>query len=250
VSRLDEFALAAAGMDPAADFGSTPWRLSALIGKDLDGELSAVAEFNRDVSKPWARRYVIDAVEIKAGRAEDIPAARKKTPPSIKAYFEIPIQEDPSPLISAILAAGASAKVRTGGVTPEMIPEPSVLARFISACARAGAPFKATAGLHHPLRSMRPLTYAPDSPRAMMHGFLNVFLAAAFAADGMDREAPTDLLREEEARAFTFGADEIVWRGHRLATPRLLSARQGFAIAFGSCSFAEPKEDLKEACLL
>ena len=39
-------------------------------------------------------------------------------------------------------------------------------------------------GLHHPVRGEYPLTYAPDAPRGVMHGFLNVFLAAAFVWHG------------------------------------------------------------------
>ena len=73
---------------------------------------------------------------------------------------------------------------------------------FIRLCAAANVPFKATAGLHHPLRSVHRLTYAAESPSAMMHGFLNFFLAAAFVRAGMETEVAVQLLEEQSARHF------------------------------------------------
>src|ERR1017187_4794564 len=80
---------------------------------------------------------------------------------------------------------GGFAKVRTGGLTPETIPSSEALADFLGEAASRHIAFKATAGLHHPIRSLHPLTYAPDSPCATMHGFVNVFVAAAFAIVGI-----------------------------------------------------------------
>ena len=81
-------------------------------------------------------------------------------PEGVTAYFELPIDADPAPL-----AGGRGrAKVRTGGLTPEAFPAPADLARFLYRCAKARVPFKATAGLHHPIRSMQRCTYEPDSP--------------------------------------------------------------------------------------
>lgn len=242
------------GRNPGAE--RRPWRLSALIGKDFAGDLAAVAAFNRSgdgadgrpVTGPGAT--IIDAVEMKAERAGEIRAAMERIPEGVTPYFEIPIQADPGPLIRVLAGAGGRAKVRTGGVTVALIPAPEDLARFILACAEARVPFKATAGLHHPVRSSRRLTYEPDSAEAVMHGFLNVFLAAAFAAEGMDPASLAELLREESPRAFAFRDDAVAWRGFQLEGPRLKAARRDFAIAFGSCSFEEPRDDLKEAGLL
>lgn len=236
--------------------GKGPWRLSALIGKDFAGDLGAVSAFNRSGDGAGERpsagqgRACIDAVEMKVEKAEKIRAAMECLPGGVTPYFEVPIQADPGPLIAAVAGAGARAKVRTGGVTEVQIPAPEDLARFLLACARARVPFKATAGLHHPVRSVHRLTYEPDSAEAAMHGFLNFFLAAAFAAEGMDAESLAALLREESPRAFAFGDHAVAWRGFRLDVPSLTAVRRDFAIAFGSCSFEEPRDDLKEAGLL
>src|ERR1039458_1007223 len=55
---------------------------------------------------------------------------------------------------------GGFVKVRTGGLTPEAIPESEAVADFLCRAAARRLPFKATAGLHHPIRSLHPLTYA------------------------------------------------------------------------------------------
>ncbi len=128
------------------------------------------------------------------------------------------------------------------------------MARFLRACTVARVPFKATAGLHHPLRGSYPLTYAPDAPRGTLFGFLNVFLAAALAPalTGEELEA---LLQEESAAALgltgdALTEDAITWRGHRLEGAALEESRRRFALSYGSCSFTEPIEDLQELSLL
>jgi hypothetical protein len=142
--------------------------------------------------------------------------------------------------IDTLAARGLRAKIRTGGVTADAFPDSSTVARFIQRCAERGVPFKATAGLHHPLRCVKPLTYEPDAPTGTMHGFVNVFMAAA-----LPQHAAT-ILTETDARAFEFGDDAASWRGHSIGTDDLARIRSEFAISFGSCSFDEPVADLKE----
>ena len=58
------------------------------------------------------------------------------------------------------------------------------------------------------------------------------------------------LLEERNSTAFTFGMDGLRWRSHRVALQQLVRARTSFAVAFGSCSFREPVDDLQELALL
>jgi hypothetical protein len=134
---------------------------------------------------------------------------------------------------------GFRAKIRTGGITNDAFPTPVTVAAFIRACKAERIAFKATAGLHHPLRCVRPLTYEPNAAVGAMHGFLNVFLAAAMVDDA---EA---ILRETDAKAFNFDDDGAAWRTRRVSVDELRKTRQ-FATSFGSCSFEEPIDDLKE----
>ena len=94
------------------------------------------------------------------------------------------------------------------------------------------------------------LTYADDAPRGTMGGYLNLFVAAAFARQGMAENSVTGLLDEREPRAFHFTDDAISWRDHSLALDDVIAARTSFAMAFGSCSFREPLDDLQQLGLL
>jgi hypothetical protein len=140
----------------------------------------------------------------------------------------------------------AFAKLRTGGLSEDSIPSPETIAGFLHRAAARRLPFKATAGLHHPIRSQRALTYAADSPRATMHGFVNVFVAAAFAWYGHERDQLLEILTEEDTRAFQFAENELRFRGRTLSTVQIQAARDEFAHSFGSCSFEEPISDLRQ----
>ena len=161
-------------------------------------------------------------------------------PLSRPTYCEAPLHQ----------VTGAFLKVRTGGITPDAIPSPETIADFLHLAAARRLPFKATAGLHHPIRSRRPLTYATDSPRAVMHGFVNVFAAAAFAWYGHERDLLLEVLTAESASAFEFAGNDLRFRGRGLSTVQLQAARDEFAHSFGSCSFEEPVADLRELGLL
>ena len=114
----------------------------------------------------------------------------------------------------------------------------------------AGVPFKATAGLHHPLRAEYRLTYEPGSACGTMFGFLNLFLAAAFMGAGLDDAAAERLLEERDRTAFHFDAEGVEWRGRRLDLDRIRRTRESAIISFGSCSFIEPIGDLQSLGLL
>jgi len=83
-----------------------------------------------------------------------------------------------------------------------------------------------------------------------MHGFINVFLAAAFLRAGMEARVAVQLLEERSAEAFHFDLDGASWRQHRISRLEIAAARQGFAVSFGSCSFTEPTDDLRALHLL
>jgi hypothetical protein len=144
--------------------------------------------------------------------------------------------------LEQVKASGCYAKIRAGGITPEAIPSCEQVAAFILTCAQLKLPFKATAGLHHPVRALYPLTYEPDAPRAVMHGFVNVLLAAAFAYYGQEDIVP--ILAETDASAFSFD-DRAHWREHSLSLEQIKEVRQKFMHSVGSCSFEEPVHDLQ-----
>jgi hypothetical protein len=237
-ARLDEFASAAGALLPR---DGDVWRLAALGGGDLPADLERITAFNQRC----AGSALVDTLEIKAGSPAAIAAAAQAMPDQLTLYVELPTAADPGELVAALAHVGARAKMRTGGVTADAFPTPTELLRFIQACVAANVPFKATAGLHHPLRAAYPLTYAPDSPTGTMYGFLNVFLAAAMLYTGVVPAEAAPLLVEGELSAFDFDANGISWHGQRLAHHDLAHTREHIAIAFGSCSFEEPLDDLE-----
>ncbi len=130
-------------------------------------------------------------------------------------------------------------KLRCGGVTPDLVPGVERLAHAVAVCADADAPFKATAGLHHPFRNV------DEAVGATMHGFVNLFGAATLAlANGFDRDAIADVLDDADASHFALG-DDFTWRGHTVGASGVHEARQRRALSYGSCSFDEPREDLQ-----
>lgn len=240
VARLDEF-VAAAGAVAADPTGA--WPLAVLAGA---GDAAALDTFNAAHGARWR----IDTAEAKAASSADVAALAAALAPRYTVYVEIPVKDDPSLLLTAIAGADLRAKIRTGGTTVDAFPSPSEVVRFIAHSARLGLPFKATAGLHHPLRGEFALTYAADSARGTMYGFLNVFLAAALLHSGVRESAVAPLIEERDARAITIDDDGISWRGHRVDRAAIRAARRAFAGSFGSCSFEEPVADLESLNLL
>ena len=250
VARLDEFEREAADLLPR-EAGSNPWRVSALAGPDLERDLDRVRAFNEvHAGSAGAGAAVIDALELKAGTAREVERALASIPPSIEAFVEIPLTGDVEGLVAATGQGGGRAKIRTGGTSADAFPATRDVARFIEACVRGGVPFKATAGLHHPLRAEYRLTYETNAPRGTMYGFLNVFLAAALHATGMPAAELPALLEEGSVDAIRVDDAGISWRGYCLTTEQAAAARASLALSFGSCSFREPIDDLKELRLL
>jgi hypothetical protein len=256
-TRLEEFADVADRALPRRR-SDEPWRLSALVGTgggtgvggDIAADLERVTDFNEAHADVTPGRAIVDSVEAKASTEAAIASVIAATPRTLELFVEVPLTPDPAPLLAALARRGARAKVRTGGVTPESIPSPAALARFLIRAAAAGVGFKATAGLHHPLRGEHALTYADDSPRAVMHGFLNLFLATAFTSEGMSEADAVAVLEEMDPGAFRFGPHSVGWRDRQVTTPRLQLMREQRALAFGSCSFREPIDELRTLRLL
>jgi len=236
-SRLSEFAQAQSAIQP-----STRWRLSCLLGSEMDSDFSAIRQFNdRDDA-------VVDSIETKAETIEQVSRMMARVPESMQVYFEVP-SGCPFELISAIQKRGARIKIRTGGLVPESIPPDHAVASALLKFASVRVAFKATAGLHHPLRCFKPLTYEPNAPAATMHGFLNVFLAAALAYQGTSAKVAA-ILDSDRADQLHFGDGEAQFAEVTIPTDQIRIMRERFAISFGSCSFEEPIEDLRALRLL
>lgn len=236
LNEFAEFADARQRTDPRHT-PSREWKLSMLA---TAADAAAIEGFNAR----HAGTMIIDAAEMKAASAAEIRDTAKALQ-ALDLYFEVPLTECSS-LLRVIAECHARAKIRTGGVTPALIPTTHEVAAFLEACHAHRLAFKATAGLHHPLRSMRPLTYEPGCAQATMHGFLNVFLAAALVYSGGSAADALRLLNETDQAAFHFHDDAVHWRTDvQFSTSLLADTRAQFAASFGSCSFTEPMDEVK-----
>ena len=174
-------------------------------------------------------------------------------------YYEVPLTDETTetvPMAAQALAAHnarrerplraeACLKFRCGGDTAADFPAPGHLAHAIAACRDADTRFKATAGLHHPVR------HRDDDLNTYRHGFLNVFGAAVLAeAQGLGPDALREVLLEENGDHFRFTPDALTWKDRSASTTAIEHTREHLAASFGSCSFEEPVEDLQGLGLL
>jgi hypothetical protein len=154
----------------------------------------------------------------------------------VQAFWELGPGRGLRGAVAAVREARAGAKIRCGGAT---VPPVEAVAEFVAACRDAGVRFKATAGLHHAIRS------------GEAHGFLNLLAAAVFAhADRLSADELVPLLAEEDPGAFSVDAGGLSVRGRHAGPEAIAEARAELFFAYGSCSFDEPVEDLSALGLL
>ena len=158
----------------------------------------------------------VEALEITAADATQLEGLI-----GYELFVELPTGGD------VAVGHGWRAKVRCGGA---FVPSVAELAAFIRACKR-GVPFKATAGMHHAVRTKRE------------HGLCNLLAAVLFD----DEEAA---LAETDAAAFWLTGGEFGWRDHVAATHEIAAARRRLLLSVGSCSFDEPVGELRALGLL
>jgi hypothetical protein len=131
-------------------------------------------------------------------------------------------------------------KLRSGGLEAKAFPTCEQVAEVLVACHRAQVPLKATAGLHHPLPRFDPAV------QARMHGFVNLFVAGVMVhAHGIDVGTARVILEEEDPSRFRFEEDALYWGDLKATTEQITEARRDAVLSFGSCSFDEPREDLR-----
>jgi hypothetical protein len=244
-TRLDEF------LKYATEFfdqkPARTWHLSALAGNDIYETMGQIVEFNLENST----KFVIDSIEVKADSNSEIEHISDAIPRDLLTFCEIPLEGNIGELIATLAINKRFGKVRMGGVTEDAFPNVAQVIRFIRTCIAANLPFKATAGLHHPVRCFKALTYEKDAPEGMMNGFLNVFLAIAFMKLAFRRSLIKELLLDERPESFIFDNSGVLWRQeYFLSVAQLEELRKYNIISFGSCSFEEPIADLQEIGLL
>ena len=232
--RLGELADVVNEVAGGSDIGL--WDISAIVGLECEGDLFTISEF----VKEQGGMFRVSAIELKAGSASFIDTAIDFVPEEMMAFFEIPLNMDYRGLITALSGTGHGAKIRTGGLTADLFPTVEEVGEFIWTCKQAGVPFKATAGLHHPVRAFN------DNVDCTMHGFLNVFCAGAVChLFDVERGDIERILATESASDFQFTGGGLRVFDWELNGEDIARVRREFALSYGSCSIDEPIEDLQ-----
>jgi hypothetical protein len=234
----------------------------------LGGDLREIGRFNAgrtgtvvdqlEVRLPAA---VVDAgddgvahVVARAGAlAEKLAGAR------LLLAFEVALAGAPRDVVEAAIKGVARAgagrspharwlpcvKIRCGGAGASAVPAVAAVAHAVVACRDRRLLLKATQGLHHPFRRGDSTLGVP------VHGFLNLIVACQLAwAHGFDEAGVAEVLEDVDATGFLFDSEGLRWRGTRATMNQIAEGRRfGFA-SFGSCSFAEPRDELRELGLL
>lgn len=210
--------------------------LGLIADTGLDG-LPAALDAVR--AEPRLRLTMIEiALPADADQARAAAATIAELPGDVPAHIELPRVPGWREALDRLAAAGRGAKLRTGGLRPDMFPTPDEVAAFISACTRRDVPFKCTAGLHHAVRHTDPATGFHH------HGFLNIALAACRATSGQRPAAdpPEDALVEVLG---TTDPARLAAEAGAVDSRNAQRARRLF-VGYGSCSLREPYEDLLE----
>ena len=197
------------------------------------------------ISRELSNGMPIEAIEMKYSDPKRTQQIADAIPQSVTAYIEISLDANGISALDPISRAGMRAKIRMGGVTAEAFPPPPTVIQMLSALAKLRLPFKATAGLHHPLRSAQPLTYNPHSATSTMHGFANLCCAAAILYFGDNEQDAEAALIDEDQASWRVDKDSLHWRHLTWTTDQLATLRRDFFISIGSCSFEEPIHDLE-----
>jgi hypothetical protein len=185
-------------------------------------------------------------------RGEDLRTALAGLDGQGAAFFEAEYGPCWTAAVSTLVPALAECsgpqtglKIRCGGAAAAAVPSSGDLALALAACRKAGVPAKFTAGLHHPLR------HFDASLGTKTHGFLNVFVAGGLGhARGLGAEALRPVIEDEDAAHFRFDEAGLSWKDLHATTEEVAAARKRAVVSFGSCSFDEPREDLRALGLL
>ncbi|HWU22353.1 MAG TPA: hypothetical protein VN088_12555 [Nocardioides sp.] len=224
---LGTFVVAAQDLDAlAAEVAGLPPRSMRISVTLPMGSLCQVVEATDRIEA--VRLGAVEAVPP-PGRSADMVVGQLRSllaERPVMAYVEVPRDERRDDYIAALAGTTMRAKLRTGGVVAELHPSCEELAGSVVALVRAGVPFKATAGLHHAIRNTDPVTGFDQ------HGFLNLMVATDAAMHDAELPAVADLLAERDTAK--------VVRRARLLDPQV---RTSF-LSFGTCSVAEPVEEL------
>lgn len=174
----------------------------------------------------------------------------------VRLFFEVPLRRNWRGELDMSVAAlqtftgeeecpPPGLKLRCGGVDAAAFPSAEQIAFAIEEAAADHIPLKFTAGLHHPIRRH------DDGLGCDTHGFLNVLAASVLAyVHGVDHATLRTVLDDRVPEAFSFEDGRLSWGDRGVPVERITAVRHHAVLSFGSCSFDEPRDELRALGLL
>jgi len=232
-------------------------------GDTLESFLEAVNQDEKKMaafSENLTDRAVVDTFEVRlpesGGAAVAVNQAwgrsTKNGSRSLTPFFEVSLLGDWRQRLPAAAAAvrdtdrkagdnnRVGLKIRCGGLEASAIPEVTAVAAAIATCRATGVLLKATQGLHHPFRRHE------QALDAMVHGFINLFAASALAhVHDLPVKTLIEVVAETDPEAFVVEPERLAWRDLEATAEQVAEARRAVLTSFGSCSFSEPRDDLR-----
>ena len=215
----------------------------------LAGAMQSIASFQ----STYGRVAVVEQFEMPLPAnvsADTLKMIKATIDPAIRTFWEAQAAtaERAIKLIADNNRSHASGKLgfklRTGGITANAFPSSAQIATVLMAAGTHQVPIKFTAGLHHPVRVFH------ESVQTKMHGFLNVLGAGVLALEhDWTEKQIAEMLDDEDPASFSFDDDSFGWRDSRVAAEQIGDHRE-LVTSLGSCSFDEPREDLRALNLL
>lgn len=239
-SQLEDLAaVATAGMTR----GEPPWPVGVVMDMSPGAAASVAHEFQWEM----APAMEITAAEVRAaaddpGRLLDaVSSIDADVTPFIEIDRDVPLAAQVEAIGAALSNRGVAGglKLRCGGVDADAFPSVADVAGFIWETSLADIPFKATAGLHAPLRHRDP------ELGVMRHGFVNILLASVAAGRGEPRSVVEAIVAETEPDAFALGPATASWRNIAFPGSAIRRSRMHGLHAFGSCDIDEPLAGLR-----
>ncbi|MGI9528660.1 MAG: hypothetical protein ACR2NG_03040 [Acidimicrobiia bacterium] len=243
-SELEQLAAAAVGQMRRGD---APWDVGVIFDMGPGAAAMVVNDFQTEMSPALS----ITSVEVKTPRPDaDAIATTIEAMGALDTdtavFVEVVKGEPMRPQVEAIATNLRSrgrtggAKLRCGGLSPEDFPTVEEIAEFLWTSTNEQLPFKATAGLHQPIR------HFDEDAGVWRHGFVNLLMASVSCDDGAIKETVEAIVAESDPEEFAVSASAARWQKIRLPGSAIRRSRRNGFIAFGSCDIDEPITALRD----
>lgn len=226
--------------------GDRPWKVGVVFDMGVGASATVAQAFHNEMSPAME----ITAAEVRYPEQADGIAAILESVGTIDrdaaTFIEVDTERPMRDQIEAIdrhlreFGRTGGAKLRCGGLTADAFPDVDTVTQFLWEASLTGLPFKATAGLHQPIR------HRDDELGVMRHGFLNLLVASVACDAGEDMGTVRDIVGDDDRSSFAVSATAVRWRDLMLPGSAVRRSRHDGFIAYGSCDIDEPLDALKD----